>query len=111
MAMRITVATSAAEMEPLGPLWRELCSQTTDKTIFQSYEWNLLAARIFSAREQPAIVAAVSDSGAAIIPACTTSNGLKIIGEELFDYPAMLHTGDSSAAIRAWEKLASLGLR
>src|SRR5579872_4583383 len=108
MAVRITVATSSAEMEQLAPLWRELYSADPNATTFQSYEWNLLATKIFSARERPVVIAAENGSGAAIIPACITPHGLKFLGDELFDYPGILCVGETAVAARAFEELAQL---
>ncbi len=81
-------------------------------TLFQSFEWNLLAARIFADREVPYVVFCENDSGAALIPACVRmrSRTVSLLGEELFDYRDYLAAGGEAPLHAAWEKLAALGM-
>jgi len=76
--------------------------------MFQDFDWNLLAARIFAHREQPLVVCAEASYGIAIIPAVRRhSNGsLRLLGEELFDYRSFLHIGDESVLRAALSALA-----
>ncbi len=108
--VRITVATSTAEMDALAPLWNELLAQQ-DHTIFQHFTWNRLAAATFRDRLTPHIVCADSSSGAAIIPAAIhhQTRDLELLGETLFDYRDVLHAGDSEVLQLAWQKLADTG--
>jgi len=107
---RILVARSAQEIEQLAGLWQHLQAEP-GATLFQSYRWNRLATEMF-AREVPYLVAAETDNGAAIIPACFTANGegLTFLGEALFDYRDVLSAGDEDALRLAWAELARLGL-
>jgi hypothetical protein len=79
-------------------------------TIFQSYAWNELAARLFAERERPFVVVGESDSGAAIIPACVRRDSASLLGEELFDYRDVIAVGDQRVLDAAWGKLGELGL-
>lgn len=79
-------------------------------TLFQSYAWNEIAARVFAERERPYIVVAESDSGAAIIPACVRRDSTSLLGEELFDYRDVIAAGDEAVLEVAWGKLGELGL-
>lgn len=95
------------ELEEIRPLWEYLYS-SGNYTIFQSFEWNRLAARIFGERESPVVVAVGCENGAAIIPACANgSGGLSLLGETLFDYRGVLHAGDPAVLEDAWRMLAS----
>lgn len=107
---RVSVARSAQQIEQLEGLWQRLQAEP-GATLFQSYRWNHLAAEVF-AREAPYVVAAETDNGAAIIPACFTANGvgLTFLGEALFDYRDVLSAGDEDAVRIAWAELARLGL-
>jgi hypothetical protein len=84
--------------------------EPTRPTLFQSYAWNEIAARIFAERERPYVVVAESDSGVTIIPACVRRESLSLLGEELFDYRDVITTGDPALAEAAWEKVRELGL-
>lgn len=111
MPARLTIARNAAEIETLEPLWRDLARQSASATLFQSCEWNVLAAQVFGEREKPYAVAVETGSGAAIVPACiTTEHKLKFLGDELFDYPDVLACGDSGALDRALRELSDLNL-
>jgi CelD/BcsL family acetyltransferase involved in cellulose biosynthesis len=93
----------------LRPLWEELCADGR-YTVFQNFELNRLATEHFSEREEPYIVCAESQNGAAIVPAVLRhSDGtIRLLGEELFDYRAFLHTGDDEILRAAVGKLAEL---
>jgi len=107
--LKIVVARSAAEMERLKPAWQTLAA-TQSYTIFQSFEWNRLAAGHFASREAPFVVMAESDSGSAIVPAAIAYNSeLTLLGEMLFDYRDYLHAGAVTALASAFEQLARLG--
>lgn len=102
---RTLVAESPAEVERLRPLWGSLY-RPAEHTLFQSFEWNLLAARAFAARETPCVIAVENGSGAAIVPACVSPFGLSFVGETLFDYRDMLAAGDEEASASAWRQVA-----
>jgi len=110
MATRITIARSWQELESLRPLWEDLYSVDFGGTFFQSYQWNLAAARNFTGREEPFVVAIENESGAAIIPTCIAGERLKFLGDELFDYPGALYAGDPKCAQAALGELARLRL-
>ena len=63
--------------------------------MFQSFDLNQLAADRFAEREEPFVICAESERGAAIVPAALRrSDGtIRLLGEELFDYRAFLHDG------------------
>lgn len=94
----------------IRPLWEELYT-AGPYTLFQSFELNLLAARMFAEREVPYVVCVESEQGAAIVPAVVRlSDGtLRLLGEELFDYRALLHRGDDAVLRAALGALAELG--
>jgi hypothetical protein len=52
------------------------------------------------------IIHAENDSGAAIIPACISSNRISLLGEALFDYRDVLAVGDRDVVRRAWQQVA-----
>jgi CelD/BcsL family acetyltransferase involved in cellulose biosynthesis len=101
------VAESLSDLDRLRPLWYELFRQSP-KTMFQRFEWNRLAAEIFSDRLSPRVCAIETDSGAVIIPAAINhhSNQLELLGETLFDYRDLLHAGDETVLQLAWETMA-----
>jgi CelD/BcsL family acetyltransferase involved in cellulose biosynthesis len=111
LLLRFHIANSCAELEALRPHW-EKCRAERAATLFQSFEWNWLAAKIFGEREMPYVVCAENDSGLAIIPACirTGSKTLSLLGEELFDYRDYLSAGDKRPLHAAWQRLAELEL-
>ena len=92
------------------PLWEELCGDSR-YTIFQDFELNLLAAERFAEREEPYVICAESQGGAAIVPAALRrSDGtIRLLGEELFDYRAFLHRGDDEVLRAALAALGELG--
>jgi CelD/BcsL family acetyltransferase involved in cellulose biosynthesis len=111
LALRIVTARSAAEMDRLEPLWKRILEQQ-EHTIFQRFSWNRLAAEIFQERMQPMVVAVESDAGVAIVPAALGAEGscAELLGESLFDYRDVLHTGNPEVLRRAWEPIADLAV-
>jgi len=108
--VKIHIARSAGEMEELASRWHSLFLNSPRLTIFQSYEWNLLAARMFTDRESPYVVCAESDSGRAIIPAAIARDGslVTFLGETLFDYRDVLAEGDADPLVACWRELDKL---
>jgi CelD/BcsL family acetyltransferase involved in cellulose biosynthesis len=106
-SVRVEMARSAAEMERLREPWEEL-QRAPGATMFQSFEWNLLAVRMLG--EVPYVVFAESDAGAALIPAARGDGCLTLIGGTLFDYRDILQDGDEAPLRAAWAELATLGL-
>lgn len=104
---RIRICTSAQELQQLRPLWERICAERRC-TIFQNFDLNLLAARVFAEREEPFVVCAEASYGAAIIPAVVrrNENSLCLLGEELFDYRCFLHEGDPEVLQAALAALA-----
>jgi CelD/BcsL family acetyltransferase involved in cellulose biosynthesis len=92
---RIRILTSAEEMAQLRPQWEEACA-SCPHTIFQNFDLNLLAARMFARTETPFVICAEASYGTAILPAvlCRPEGRLRLLGEELFDYRRFLHQGD-----------------
>jgi CelD/BcsL family acetyltransferase involved in cellulose biosynthesis len=109
LSLRITIATTPAEIERLRPTWERLY-RPAEQTAFQSFELNALAARHFSDREAPYIVAAENGSSAALIPAAVRAgtNEITLLGESLFDYRDVLHRGSPEALEAAWAEVAKL---
>jgi CelD/BcsL family acetyltransferase involved in cellulose biosynthesis len=108
---RIRTITSAEDLLQLRPLWEAMCA-ADPSTIFQDFRLNLLAARMFSGREQPFVVCAEASYGAAIIPAVVrhADASLRLLGDELFDYRCFLHQGDPKVLRAALAALAGRGL-
>ena len=106
---KVRIATTAQELLQLRPLWEEL---TTDSgcTIFQNFDLNLLAAKMFAGREVPHVVCVMNSKGIAIIPAVIRLRDvvIRLLGEELFDYRTFLHVGDQDAVRTALAELAKL---
>jgi CelD/BcsL family acetyltransferase involved in cellulose biosynthesis len=98
-------------MRKLRPAWERIYDENKH-TLFQKYEWNELAARFFSEREQPFVVMAEDDSGLAIIPAAINikKRQLTLLGEELFDYRDVLWPGGESALNSAWPEVLSVAV-
>lgn len=92
------------------PLWERLRA-AGKYTVFQSFDLNLLAATRFAVREEPYVVCVESKNGAAIVPAALRQGDgtIRLLGEELFDYRAFLHTGDHEVLRGALSALAELG--
>jgi CelD/BcsL family acetyltransferase involved in cellulose biosynthesis len=109
-SFRINIAQSAAEMVRLAPLWNELLKNQAH-TIFQNFQWNRLAAEVFGDRLTPYVVGVESDSGAAIVPAAIhhAGNCVQLLGETLFDYRDVLHTGNHEVLRLAWQQIAKCG--
>ena len=107
---RINIAHSASDMDCIAPLWNDLLT-TQSHTIFQHFSLNRLAAEVFRDRLTPHVVSVESDGGAAILPAAINhaSGQVEIIGEALFDYRDVLHTGDDEILRLAWQEVARYG--
>jgi CelD/BcsL family acetyltransferase involved in cellulose biosynthesis len=105
--LRVNVYTSAREFEQLRSRWESICIQG-QTTIFQDFDWNLLAARMFGHREMPFVVCAEASYGLAIIPAVRRGidQSLRLLGEELFDYRSLLYAGDQQVLRSALAALA-----
>jgi len=97
-------------MPRIRPLWNRLYA-SGKYTVFQAFDLNLLAADRFADREEPYVVCAESEGGAAIVPAVLRRGDgtLRLLGEELFDYRTFLHDGDESVLRAAVGALAELG--
>ncbi len=107
LSSRIVIAQNLSEMDSLAPLWDHLlCKQS--HSMFQRFAWNRLAAQIFSGRLAPYVVCVESNAGAAIIPAATNFTGdrFELLGEILFDYRDVLHSGDPEVLRLGWQHLA-----
>jgi len=106
---RIRILQSASALLEVRCLWDSMVT-AQGHTIFQNFDLNLLAAKLFSHREEPYIVCAESLEGSAVIPAVVRSDGsLRLLGEELFDYRCFLHQGDPGVLNAALAALAQLG--
>lgn len=97
---RTIIARNLHEIARLGYFWDKLPAAT----MFQSFDWNATAARVFRDREAPYIVYAESDSGRALIPAAIHQDRLSLIGETLFDYRDVLSDGDERVLHSAWHR-------
>jgi len=108
--VRVRTYTSFRELEQLRPLWKSI-SNKSQGTIFQGFEWNLLAARKFGHREQPLVISAETSYGVTIVPAALRryDNSLRLLGEELFDYRSFLHDGEEEVLRAALAVLAQTG--
>jgi len=106
---RVITAQNSSEIEALRPLWKHLCAGLPSPTIFQSFELNQLAARLLTC-DRPFVVAAETESGAAIIPAAIGDSTVTLLGDCLFDYRGILAEGDPEALALATETLAELDL-
>ncbi len=111
--MRILIARSAAEMDSLRSRWDFLYASAPSPTLFQSFAWNRLAARVFSDTERPFVVCAENGSGTAIIPAAISRDGTlaTFLGEALFDYRDVLCAGEDDVLYAAWREIARLDLQ
>jgi len=108
--LKLRVARTVAEIETLRPMWDSLMSPNL--SLFQSYRWSFLAAKIFGEREEPHFIVAEDDNGAAILPLVIQKGSrlLSFAGEALFDYRDYLAIGDPASLWAAWQKVASIGL-
>ena len=105
---RSFLATTTAEIERLQTLWDALYD-AAQHTLFQSFAWNRLAAKVFGARQVPRVLVCEGSYGAAIVPACRSVAGLGLLGEELFDYRDMLSVGDDLGTVLPWTDMARPG--
>ncbi len=96
-------------MARLRPAWESLCERGRT-TIFQDFDWNLLALTTFAGREEPWVVCAQASYGLAIVPGAIrhSDESLRLLGEELFDYRRVLHQGDDAVVACALAELARL---
>ena len=110
--VRIRIHTSIRALEQLRRLW-DFTRKQGQGTIFQNFDWNLLAAQKFSDREDPFIVVAEASYGVAIVPGALRrgDNSLRLLGEELFDYHSFLHAGEEEVLRSALAALAQALLR
>src|SRR5512133_2276766 len=96
-------------MDKLRYVWDSLY-RPGDHTLFQTFEWNRLAASHFGNREAPFVSFFEDENGAALVPAAVVDNSrVTILGERLFDYRDVLTVGDVSALAEAWRPIAELG--
>lgn len=95
----------------LRPVWEAMCANSAC-TVFQHFDLNLLAARMFASREQPCIVCAEASYGIAIIPTVVRREdaSLRLLGDELFDYRRFLYQGELEVLRAALAVLAEHGL-
>jgi CelD/BcsL family acetyltransferase involved in cellulose biosynthesis len=108
--LKITVCRSAEEMLEIRPLWEALRA-AGKYTVFQGFDLNLLAADRFAEREEPFVICAESERGAAIVPAALrrSDRTIRLLGEELFDYRVFLHAGHDEVLRAALGLLAETG--
>lgn len=94
-------------MDALAPLWNSLLGRQPH-SLFQQFSWNRLAAQMFSDGLSPYVVCTQGNGGAAIIPAAFNrgEDRFELLGEVLFDYRDVLHTGDPDVLCFAWQHLA-----
>jgi CelD/BcsL family acetyltransferase involved in cellulose biosynthesis len=106
---RVNIYSSARELEQLRSRWEFICGAGS-ATIFQEFDWNLLAAKIFAHREQPFVLCAESSYGIAIVPAVrrNSDGSLRLLGEEMFDYRSFLNVGDEAVLRDALSVLAQV---
>ena len=104
--MKIRVAESIAGARKLSHLWTNILG-ASPRTIFQNFEWNLLALETFK-DESPYFVTAESDSSVAILPVVIRNDSLALAGGPMFDYREAICTGDGTALMAAIEALSEL---
>jgi CelD/BcsL family acetyltransferase involved in cellulose biosynthesis len=106
---KVRVAATAQEILELRPVWEELIIDS-GCTVFQNFDLNLLAAKMFAGREVPHVICVMDSRGIAIIPAVIRLRDavIRLLGEELFDYRTFLHVGDQEALRTALAELAKL---
>jgi CelD/BcsL family acetyltransferase involved in cellulose biosynthesis len=97
-------------MLEIRPLWEALRA-AGKYTVFQGFDLNLLAADRFAEREEPFVICAESERGAAIVPAALrrSDRTIRLLGEELFDYRVFLHAGHDEVLRAALGLLAETG--
>lgn len=105
--LRVRIHNSPQELEQLRPVWESI-RKRGQGTLFQDFDWNLLAARRFGHRESPFVVSAEASYGVAIVPAVLRrkDKSVRLLGEELFDYRSFLHAGDEEVLRHALAALA-----
>jgi CelD/BcsL family acetyltransferase involved in cellulose biosynthesis len=108
--LKIHIARTVEEIDRLRPEWEFLYENSAGGTLFQSFEWNRIAAAHFASREAPYVVLAESGSSMALLPAGRTATTIVLLGEALFDYRDGLRLGGSEAWGAAWRQLSQLGL-
>ena len=108
--LQLQILRSAQEIWRLQPVWERL--RRNHHTIFQEFDWNLLAARMFADSEEPHVIYAHASFGEAIIAAVLRhGNGgpeIGLLGEELFDYRNFLFAGDEEVLRFALTHLADV---
>ncbi len=108
--LRTRVARNCADIDALRSPWESV--QREQGSLFQTFAWNRLAARLFGDREDPYFIFSEDDNGLAIIPAVIRqdSQTISLAGEMLFDYRDYLARGDYGALGAAWQEIAALEL-
>lgn len=108
---RTITARSSDEIGHLRYAWERL-EKNSSATMFQSFAWNSVAARVFSEREAPYVIYSESDSGIALLPMAMNKARRRIspLGEMLFDYRDILSAGDDQTLNSAWHRVAQTGL-
>jgi len=106
--VRVSVATTISEVEDLRPTWERIAAHSSG-TMFQSFDWNLLALHTFT-EEKPYFIHAEDEDSAAIIPAVVRDGTLKLAGGPLFDYRDAVATADGRALWAALKEVADLEL-
>ncbi|HEU5403884.1 MAG TPA: GNAT family N-acetyltransferase [Terriglobales bacterium] len=109
--LRSVIIENLQDLQRIRPLWEELATQP-GMTMFQSYDWNAAALKVFGQREIPRLVYVESDAGVALVPSVVGQRCRKVhlAGEALFDYRTALVAGDSGVLAKAWERMAEWGM-
>jgi CelD/BcsL family acetyltransferase involved in cellulose biosynthesis len=98
-------------MLAIRPVWERLACAGRS-TVFQDFDLNLLAARVFAKREAPYLICARTSYGEAVVPAVLRdvdgSHRIGLLGEELFDYRSLLYSGEHEVLRSALARLAEL---
>lgn len=102
------MADRIAEVERLRGLWSEAIA-ASPQTVFQDFDWNLLALQTFT-DEPPCFIAAETVSSIAILPIVKRNYSLALAGGPMFDYRDAIRAGDDSAFMAALEQAAGLNL-
>lgn len=109
---RTVLAHNHHDIYRLRYTWEQLEARHP-ATMFQSFTWNYIAAQAFVDREQPFVIYAESDQGAALVPTAMdhARQRLVFLGETLFDYRDVLTSGDPQVLAGAWNRASQLGLK
>ncbi len=109
--VRIELISTAEAMEPLRRDWNRLLIEGSRSTVFGSWEWQSLAANVFRAGSQLAVLAAYSgDTLTAILPLRLTRTRIgglisthvwQCLGGGLTDYNALIIGRDNDSEIIA----------